>query len=185
MLVPWSVVLGRSKKLQHTPRAHPFGNPPATPTMKGLPNHSPLVKGCSGCVAVRSVETTLESWKSFHPSLQLFHESVDSCGKHINSQHLPPSASLHMVISHHPYKRYGVLSYHIISFDTRRKSSTSWYGNQLTWKLSLYQLGALYVPRVSIHLISISTSWYGKNDPIDMEKIPGCSMGLIKVSIHF
>ena len=44
------------RKLQHTPRAHPRQCP--WPTMKGIPLY-PVGKGCSGCVPVRCVETTL------------------------------------------------------------------------------------------------------------------------------
>jgi len=46
------------RKLQHT-LEHNSGNPPY-PTMKGFPGNNLVGKGCSGCVPVRCVETTLE-----------------------------------------------------------------------------------------------------------------------------
>ncbi len=40
-----------SKKIaRHRDIAHPFGNPPATPIMKGIPAEIPVGKGCSECV---------------------------------------------------------------------------------------------------------------------------------------
>ena len=51
-----------SKKVTtHPDIAHPFGNPPRSPTMKGIPAYSPLVKVARGVLFQLSVETTLES----------------------------------------------------------------------------------------------------------------------------
>ncbi len=63
------------KVTTHPDIAHPFGNP-RSPTMKGIPAYSPLVKvACSGCVPVRCVETTLAS--SFIPPIWVpFHDAI-------------------------------------------------------------------------------------------------------------
>ena len=53
------VKVHNSKKITtHPDIAHPRQSP--WPTMKGIPCFQPVGKGCSGCVPVRCVETTLE-----------------------------------------------------------------------------------------------------------------------------
>ncbi len=63
-----------SKKIKtHPDIAHPIGNPPATPTMKGIPTYSLLVKVARGCVPVRCVETALEMGFSLTTTNQPLH----------------------------------------------------------------------------------------------------------------
>ena len=54
----------------HTPGAHPRQSP--YPTMKGFPLQ-PVGTGCSGCVPVRCVETTLERFPWDNPSLRIIY----------------------------------------------------------------------------------------------------------------
>ena len=48
--LPKECLFQSKKDTTHPNIAHPFGNPPATPTMKGIPLKGPFGKGCSGCV---------------------------------------------------------------------------------------------------------------------------------------
>ena len=84
------------RMLQHTPKSHTPGNPPAMPTMKGIPNHSPSVKVARGVfhfgVLFHNLRLNFEARKSHTSLVHNFHGST-LAGINLTAQGTPGTSS--------------------------------------------------------------------------------------------